>query len=94
MSRILDFIEFRGIRVMDFFRSMDKTGRLMITIEEFKRGLEAAEIPMRSSQVNKLFKLLDVQNTGYAHYRDFVKFLQKDFYRAFAKTRRNNQWNH
>eukprot|EP00794_Sanderia_malayensis_P010079 gene10079-11109_t len=94
ISRILDFIEYRGMRVLDFFRTMDKNGRLLITKEEFKKGLRTAAIPMRSCQVDRLFDLLDVEGTGHARYRDFVKFINKDFHATFAKARRNHQWNH
>eukprot|EP00795_Rhopilema_esculentum_P006087 gene6087-11472_t len=73
VSRILDYIEFRGIRMMDFFRRMDKSGKMMITKEQFRKGLQTAEIPMSGSQLNKLFSLLDENGTGFARYRDFAK---------------------
>lgn len=94
VSRILDYIELRGMRVLDFFRSMDKTGRLMITKLELTKGLKTAGIPMRRSQVDNLFDLLDVDGNGFAQYREFVDIIKKRTHEEFALTRNNYQWNH
>ena len=94
LSKILDYIEFRGIRMMDFFRTMDKSGKMVITKAEFKKGLETAEIHVRSSQVNKFFELIDEDGTGHAKYKDFVKVLKPDFITKFAKKRNNHKWDH
>ena len=94
VSRILDFIEFRGIRMMDFFRAMDKDGKMMITKEQFNKGLEVAEIPASKAQLDRLFSLLDEQGTGFAKYRDFAKVLHDNFHEEFAKKRSNNNWDH
>ena len=91
ISRILDFIEFRGIRVLDFVRLIDRKCKMMVTKSEFKKGLVTCEIPMRSSQVDKLFRLLDAEDKGYAEYKDFVKVIRKDFQAAFTKNRNNHQ---
>lgn len=94
MSRILDFVELRGMRLVDFFRAMDKTARLSISKEELIAGLKVADIPMRKSQVDKLFELLDVDGNGYAQYSEFVKVIKKRTQEEFSKTRNNYQWNH
>ena len=80
--------------MMEFFRKMDKNGRMMITKEQFKRGLEVAEIPAIQSQIDRLFALLDDQGTGFARYRDFAKVLREDFHEDFAKKRSNYKWDH
>ncbi|XP_065059908.1 leucine-rich repeat-containing protein 74B-like [Rhopilema esculentum] len=94
ISRILDHIELRGIRVVDFFRAMDKTGRLMITKTELIKGLKTAGIPMRRSQVDNLFELFDVDGNGFAQYKEFVEIIRKRTHEEFAATRSNYQWNH
>ena len=80
--------------MMDFFRRMDKSGSMVLTKEQFKRGLEVAEIPVVKSQVDKLFALLDEQGTGFAKYRDFAKVLRNEFHGEFAKKRNNYKWDH
>ena len=80
--------------MLDFFRSMDKTGRLMITKLELTKGLKTAGIPMRRSQVDNLFDLLDVDGNGFAQYREFVDIIKKRTHEEFALTRNNYQWNH
>ena len=67
---------------------------MMITKEEFRKGLQTAEIPMSGSQLNKLFSLLDENGTGFARYRDFAKVLRPDFHGQFAKQRSNFKWDH
>jgi len=94
VSRIMDYIELRGIRIVDFFRAMDKSGRLMITKGELIKGLETAGIAMRQSQVDNLFKLLDVDGNGFAQYREFFEIIQRRTHEEFATTRNNYQWNH
>ena len=73
---------------------MDKSGKMVITKAEFRKGLETAEIPVRSSQVNKFFELIDEDGTGHAKYKDFVKVLKPDFITKFAKKRNNHKWDH
>ena len=90
----MDYIELRGIRTVDFFRSMDKTGRLSITKAEFIKGLKTAGIPMRQSQVDSLFSLLDVDGNGFAQYREFFEIIRRRTHEEFAITRNNYQWNH
>ena len=80
--------------MMDFFRRMDKSGKMMITKEQFKRGLEVAEIPAAKSQIDRLFGLLDEHGTGFAKYRDFAKVLRNEFHGEFAKKRSNFKWEH
>ena len=82
------------MRIVDFFHSMDKTGRRMITKEEFIKGLETAGIPMRQSQVDNLFTLLDVDGNGFAHFREFFEIIRRRTHEEFATTRNNYQWNH
>ena len=94
VSRILDYIELRGIRVVDFFRAMDKTGRLSITKEELIKGLKTAGIPMRMSQLENLFELLDLDGNGFAQYKEFVDIIKRRTHEEFATLRNNYQWNH
>lgn len=94
ISRILDYLELRGIRAVDFFRSMDKTGRLMITKGELTKGLKTAGIPMRRSQVDNLFDLIDADGDGLAQYRDFAEIVKQRTHEEFSSTRSNYQWNH
>eukprot|EP00794_Sanderia_malayensis_P010080 gene10080-11110_t len=94
VSRILDSVELRGMRIVDFFRAMDKKGRLAITKQEFITGLKTAGIPMRKSQVDELFEVLDVDGDGFARYGEFSKVIKKRTHEEFSKTRSNYQWNH
>ena len=80
--------------MMDFFRTMDKSGNMMVTKEQLKRGLEVAEIPAGKRQIDRLFSLLDENGTGFAKYRDFAKVLKDDFHEEFAKKRNNFKWDH
>lgn len=73
---------------------MDKNGKMMITKDQFRKGLEVAEIAASKLQINSLFSLLDEQGTGFAKYRDFAKVLTDDFHSEFAKKRRNFKWDH
>ena len=82
------------MRIVDFFRSMDKTGRLMITKAELVKGLQTAGIPFRQSHVDNLFNVLDVDGNGLAHFREFFEIIQKRTHEEFATTRNNYQWNH
>ena len=88
---MLDYIELRGMRILDFFRQMDKSGKLLLRKKDFIDGLRKAGIPLRMSQVDNIFDILDRNNDGLAHYREFVKLLQQQTYNEFATTRSNFQ---
>ncbi len=73
---------------------MDKKARLAISKQEFITGLKNAGIPMRMTQVDDLFELLDVDGNGLAQYAEFVKLIKDRTHEEFARSRNNFQWNH
>ncbi|KAK3731414.1 hypothetical protein QZH41_003596 [Actinostola sp. cb2023] len=68
LNLLLEYIELRGLRMVDFFRQLDKDGSRKISRSEFMAGVKKAGIPMTRKQLQKLVNILDVNNDGEIDY--------------------------
>eukprot|EP00058_Branchiostoma_floridae_P028091 XP_002613582.1 hypothetical protein BRAFLDRAFT_119795 [Branchiostoma floridae] len=55
-------------RLIDFFKSFDKEGDLLVTVEEFKAGLHKEDIHLDPIQMWDLFRALDRDEDGMVNY--------------------------
>ncbi|XP_071172961.1 leucine-rich repeat-containing protein 74B-like [Mytilus edulis] len=61
---IKQYLEAKSISVFKLFREFDDDNSDSIDYNEFKRGIQAAEIPLPSSKVDKLLQHLDSDHNG------------------------------
>ncbi|XP_066428492.1 leucine-rich repeat-containing protein 74A [Eleutherodactylus coqui] len=77
MKVIQDFLDEHKLRLLDFFKNMDKDGSMSIPVSEFCRYMAAAGMALDASQMDSLVQRLDKDQTGTIDYRDLVDSRKK-----------------
>ncbi|XP_031561538.1 leucine-rich repeat-containing protein 74B-like [Actinia tenebrosa] len=85
LNLLLEYIELRGLRMVDFFRQLDKDGSRKLTRAEFMTGVRKAGIPMTRRQLKKLVNILDVDNDGGINYSEMVAIKGDDVFEIYHK---------
>lgn len=80
LNLLLEYIELRGLRVVDFFRQLDKDNSKKITRAEFMNGVKKTGIPMTRRQLKKLVRILDTDNDGNIDYGEMVAIKKDDVF--------------
>lgn len=98
MKVLRDHIQKNNMRVLDFFKRMDKDASKAITIEEFVAGLQETGIPLRKDELTELVTGLDKDGNGEIDYQEMVigsKEIMKDDRKEIllqrAKAQRENK---
>ncbi|XP_075699906.1 uncharacterized protein LOC142664626 [Rhinoderma darwinii] len=77
MRVIQDFLDERKLRLLDFFKNMDKDGSMSVPVSDFCRYLAAAGLHLDAAQMDSLVQRLDKDQTGTIDYRDLVDSRKK-----------------
>jgi len=85
LNLLLEYIELRGLRVVDFFRQLDKDNSKKITRAEFMNGVKKAGIPMTRKQLKKLVRILDTDNDGNIDYGEMVAIKKDEVFDLYHK---------
>ena len=85
LNLLLEYIELRGLRVVDFFRQLDKDNSKKITRAEFMNGVKKTGIPMTRRQLKKLVRILDTDNDGNIDYGEMVAIKKDDVFDFYHK---------
>ncbi|XP_073244813.1 uncharacterized protein [Porites lutea] len=85
LNLLLEYIELRGLRVVDFFRQLDKDNSKKITRAEFMNGVKKTGIPMTRKQLKKLVRILDTDNDGNIDYGEMVAIKKDDVFDFYHK---------
>ncbi|XP_032226703.1 leucine-rich repeat-containing protein 74A [Nematostella vectensis] len=85
LNLLLEYIELRGLRMVDFFRQLDKDNSKKITRAEFMAGVKKTGIPMTRRQLKKLVNILDVDNDGNIDYSEIVAIKSDDVFDVYHK---------
>ncbi|XP_040268304.1 leucine-rich repeat-containing protein 74A [Bufo bufo] len=72
MRVIQDFLDEHKLRMLDFFKNMDKDGSMRVPVSEFCRYMAAEGLPLDAAQIDSLVQRLDREQTGTIDYRDLV----------------------
>ncbi|XP_053561993.1 leucine-rich repeat-containing protein 74A [Bombina bombina] len=72
MSVIQKHLDENKLRLLDFFRHMDKEGTMRIPVNEFRKYILQVGIPLDGKQIDALVERLDKEQTGSVDYRDLV----------------------
>ncbi|XP_042194083.1 uncharacterized protein LOC121849693 [Callorhinchus milii] len=72
MKVIQDFLEKRKLRLLDFFKNMDKEGNMKVSVSDFRKALQRYQIPLDRVQIEELFSKIDKDNVGQVDYRNLV----------------------
>ncbi|ELU14920.1 hypothetical protein CAPTEDRAFT_163530 [Capitella teleta] len=76
MTKLTNYIEKNNLRLVDFFRTLDKDGSMGVTREEFSQGLawirKESGIKMTDDEINLLLDELDKDNDGEINYSELV----------------------
>ncbi|XP_077123643.1 leucine-rich repeat-containing protein 74A isoform X1 [Ranitomeya variabilis] len=72
MRIIQDFLDEHKLRLIDFFKNMDKDGSMSIPVSDFCRYMSVAGLPLDAAQMDSLVQRLDKDLTGTIDYRHFV----------------------
>ena len=81
----MEYIELRGLRVVDFFRQLDKNNSKRVSKAEFISGVKKMGIPMTRKQLKKLIRILDTDNDGMIEYREMVAIKKDDVFDFYHK---------
>jgi len=85
LNLLLEYIELRGLRVVDFFRQLDKDNSKKISRAEFMNGVKKAGIPMTRKQLKKLVRVLDTDNDGTIDYGEMIAIKRDDVFDFYHK---------
>ncbi|XP_069806371.1 leucine-rich repeat-containing protein 74A [Dendropsophus ebraccatus] len=77
MRVIQDFLDERKLRLLDFFKKMDKDGSMRVLVSDFCRYMAAEGLPLDAAQMDSLVQRLDKDQTGTIDYRDLVDSRKK-----------------
>ncbi|XP_041429859.1 leucine-rich repeat-containing protein 74A [Xenopus laevis] len=72
MKVIQNYLNERKLRMLDFFKNMDKDSTMRIPVSEFRRHITLAGLPLNGAQLDALVQTLDKDETGFVDYRDLV----------------------
>ncbi|KAM9294333.1 leucine-rich repeat-containing protein 74A [Gastrophryne carolinensis] len=86
MKVIQDFLDERKLRLLDFFKNMDKDGNKCVPVSDFCRYIALAGLPLDAEQIDMLVQRLDRDQTGTIDYRNLV-----DSRRKMVKDQRRQQ---
>ena len=85
LNLLLEYIELRGLRVVDFFRQLDKGSSKKISRAEFMVGVKKAGIPITRRQLKKLVNILDMDGDGNIDYSEMVAIKSNEVYDVYHK---------
>lgn len=85
LNLLLEYIELRGLRVVDFFRQLDKNNSKKVSKAEFISGVKKMGIPMTRKQLKKLIRILDTDNDGMIEYREMVAIKKDEVFDFYHK---------
>lgn len=85
LNLLLEYIELRGLRVVDFFRQLDKDNSKKISRAEFMNGVKKAGIPMTRKQLKKLVRILDTDNDGNIDYGEMIAIKTDEVFDFYHK---------
>ncbi|XP_068110601.1 leucine-rich repeat-containing protein 74A [Hyperolius riggenbachi] len=77
MKVIQDFLDERKLRLLDFFKNMDKGGSMSVSVGDFCRYIATLGLPLDSVQIDILVQRLDKEQTGTIDYRVLVDSRKK-----------------
>ncbi|KAJ8008807.1 hypothetical protein DPEC_G00082260 [Dallia pectoralis] len=69
MKIIQDYLDEQKLRVLDFFRNIDKDGTMSVSVADFSKTLQQSNIPLKRRQIEELIQRLDRERTGMIDYR-------------------------
>ncbi|XP_075470808.1 leucine-rich repeat-containing protein 74A [Ascaphus truei] len=72
MRVIQNYLDDHKLRLLDFFKNMDKDGSMRIPVSDFRRHVSHAGLPLDGAQMDALVQRLDKEQTGSVDYRDLV----------------------
>uniref|UniRef100_A0A7M4EBU3 Leucine rich repeat containing 74A n=1 Tax=Crocodylus porosus TaxID=8502 RepID=A0A7M4EBU3_CROPO len=73
MKLIQNYLNERKLRLLDFFRTMDKDGSMKIPVAEFRKAMmQQSSILLDRAQIRELVQKLDGNRTGVVDYRGLV----------------------
>ena len=75
----------QGLRVVDFFRQLDKNNSKKVSKAEFISGVKKMGIPMTRKQLKKLIRILDTDNDGMIEYREMVAIKKDEVFDFYHK---------
>ncbi|CAH2328488.1 leucine-rich repeat-containing 74A [Pelobates cultripes] len=91
MKVIQNYLDERKLRLIDFFKKMDKDGSMRIPISDFCRHISLAGLPLDGAQMEALLQTLDKEQTGSVDYRDLVDSRKKMVKEHREKLRRKER---
>ncbi|XP_063804325.1 leucine-rich repeat-containing protein 74A isoform X2 [Pseudophryne corroboree] len=77
MRVIQDFLDERKLRMLDFFKNMDKDGTMSVPVSDFLRYITMAGVPLDAVQMDSLIERLDRDQTGTIDYRNLIDSRKK-----------------
>ncbi|XP_067942893.1 leucine-rich repeat-containing protein 74A-like [Watersipora subatra] len=72
ITKIKDFMTENGLRLIDFFKQLDKDNSNSLSYDELKRGCEKYNIELSDTDIMKTFKLLDTDKSGDIDFQELV----------------------
>ncbi|PAA66046.1 hypothetical protein BOX15_Mlig009974g1, partial [Macrostomum lignano] len=72
MMKLRNFVEKRGMKMIDFFNTFDKDRSMSVTREEFLEGLEESGLNLTDEEVEWLINDLDKDGDGEINYSEMV----------------------
>ncbi|XP_075139515.1 leucine-rich repeat-containing protein 74A [Leptodactylus fuscus] len=94
MRVIQDFLDERKLRLLDFFKNMDKDGSMSVQVSDFCRYMAVAGLPLDAAQMDSLVQRLDKDQTGTIDYRDLVDSRKKMVKEQRKQQRRRERREH
>ncbi|KAM4690549.1 leucine-rich repeat-containing protein 74A [Rhinophrynus dorsalis] len=77
MKVIQNYLDERKLRLLDFFKNMDKDGSMRIPVSDFRRYISMIGLPLDGAQMDALVQRLDKDQTGNIDYRVLVDSRKK-----------------
>ena len=81
----MEYIELKGLRVVDLFRQLDKDNSKKVSRAEFMVGAKKAGIPVTRRQLQKLVNILDVDGDGNIDYSEMVAIKKNEVFDVYHK---------
>ncbi|XP_074653207.1 uncharacterized protein LOC141907456 [Tubulanus polymorphus] len=79
---LIEYMRENNFRVMDLFKEFDRDGSWTVTLDEFRKGVKLAKIPLSDLQLEQLIEQLDDNNNGEIDFSEMVlghrKFKSKE----------------
>nr|XP_006821489.1 PREDICTED: uncharacterized protein C14orf166B homolog [Saccoglossus kowalevskii] len=87
LQKLLDYVQKNNLRLLDLFQRFDKDKSMSVSREEFTKGIQSSNIPLKDSEINAIITMLDEDGDGEVDYGELVKG-NKEILRK-ARERRN-----